>query len=305
MARISSPALTIVVTTSNALNWLPGALASAATCSDSEVIIVDDGSTDGTDAYLDALALVDGRLRALCLSGATQAEARNAAVALARAPLVAFLGAGDRWRTAKLSRQLELHRLYPDIGFSFTDRRRFTADGTALPSGLERCPRFMARHAMRREAFVLDSDAQAQIYAEPLVAASTVIARTDLLRAVGGFDEQLCSAEDWELWLHLAACAPVACIPQALADQLVLEAPGRGVRAAERLAFRRVAEAYALVAATLDPEAPGLCRRTLRERQAGFGAADRDASAGLRRMGRRALGLFAARARPLPQPAEG
>ncbi len=256
-----TPKLSVVIPARNALRWLPGAIASLGGRMDIEILVVDDGSTDGTAGYLRGIARSDQRIRPLVSAGEGPAAARNTGIAEARAPLVAFLDADDRWRRGKIAAQLELHRLHPDLAFSFTDHRRFGEDGAALAGGLARCATFAARHAMRREGFVLDRDAQAQIYAEPVVATSTVMARTDLLRAVGGFNEQLSRAEDWDLWLHLAACGPVGCLPQPLADRLVrvLDPDGQETML-RRAARRRVAEAYAAPARLLDEDAPRACR---------------------------------------------
>jgi hypothetical protein len=259
--------LSVIIPARNALRWLPGAIASIPMLADLEIIVVDDGpgdgSRDGTGSYLRSIAAQDRRIRPLATPGQGPAAARNAALAVARAPLVAFLDADDRFRRGKLDRQLELHRLNPDLGFSFTDHRRFAEDGTELVGGFARCDSFAARHVMRREAFVLGADAQAMLYAEPLVATSTVMASTALLRSVGGFNEQLRRAEDWDLWLHLAACAPVACIPRPLTDRLVRAiTPESAEGLARRLARRQVAAAYAPAAAALDAEAPRLCRAT-------------------------------------------
>jgi len=263
------PRLSVVIPARNALRWLPGAIASVGGASDLEILVVDDGSQDATGDYLRSIAITDPRIRPLTTTGQGPAAARNAALAVARAPLIGFLDADDRWRRGKLTRQLELHRLNPELGFSFTDHRRFAEDGSALGAGLAGCAAFAARHSMRQEGFVLDRDAQASIYAEPLVATSTVIADAALLRAVGGFNATLRRAEDWDLWLHLAACAPVGCVPQALVDRLVRgvdpEAP-EGLM--QRLNRQRVAEAYAPAVMRLDSTAPRLFRRSEIERQA-------------------------------------
>lgn len=255
------PRLSVVIPAHNALRWLPGAIASLGVSGEIEILVVDDGSQDGTGDYLRGIAASDRRVRPLTTAAAGPAAARNVGLAAAQAPLVAFLDADDRWRRGKMAAQMELHRLYPDIGFSFTDHRRFAEDGTELATGFGRCRAFAARHSMRREAFILHRDAQAAIYAEPVVATSTVMAQTALLRAVGGFNEQLRRAEDWDLWLHLAACAPVGCLPRSLADRLVRAVDPEGPEGqARRTARRRVAEAYALPVSQLDADAVQQCR---------------------------------------------
>ena len=276
----------MVIPARDALCWLPGAIASVGGGADIEILPVDDGSRDGTAAYLRSIARMDRRIVPLASHGAGPAAARNTGLAAARAPLIAFLDADDRWRRGKIAAQLELHRLEPEIGFSFTDHRRFAEGGRELPGGFARCPAFAARHAMRREGFVLDRDAQAQIYAEPLVASSTVMARTALLRAVGGFNERLRRSEDWDLWLHLAACAPVGCLPKPLTHRLVRPIDPEGPEAvARRTDRRRVAHAYAGPASRLDELALRRCRSShLRLEADGAALAGRRLQAALLRL---------------------
>ncbi len=257
------PSLSVVIPARNALRWLPGAIASVGPRPDIEILVVDDGSSDGTAEYLRSLLTADPRMRRVETGGIGPAGARNAGLDEARARLVAFLDADDRFRFGKLERQLELHRLHPDLAFSFTDHRRFAEDGVELASGFARCPAFAARHAWQREGFVMGRDAQAEIYAEPLVATSTVVARTGLLRAVGGFSTTLAWAEEWDLFLHLAACGPVGCIPKALTDRLVYAiSPDSEEAVTQRAARRRVADTFEKAVTLLDPAAPRLYRRS-------------------------------------------
>jgi hypothetical protein len=216
-----TPELSVIIPTRNTLSYLPAAIASIGPDPGVEIIVIDDGSTDGTAAWLAGAAAGDPRLVVLTGPGEGPARARNLGIAAARAPLVAFLDADDVWRPGKLESQCLLHRAHPQIGFSFTDYRHLTPAGEDRGGSFAYWPRFHARHGRRTAPFLLGEDALAQLYAENVVGTSTVIARTDLLRALGGFDETMPSAEDWELWLRLAAQAPVGCHPGMLADYLM------------------------------------------------------------------------------------
>ncbi|WP_431272769.1 hypothetical protein [Dankookia sp. P2] len=117
-------------------------------------------------------------------------------------------------------------------------------------------PHFAARHAPQPQgpAFALGRDAQAQIFAENVVGTSTVVARTDLLREVGGFRTEWGSAEDWDLWLRLAARAPVGCVPAVLVDYL-MHRPGAvsGQAGRRARAVRAIAAEHHAAAALLNP----------------------------------------------------
>lgn len=143
--------------------------------------------------------------------------ARNLALHVARAPLVAFMNPADRWHPGKLAAQLALHRAKPQLGLSFTDQSLVTGDGEDHGSILQATAHFAERHAGRSLPFRLGEDALAQIFAEEIIGTSTVMADAALLRAMGGFEPGLSSGAPWDLWLRVAAMAPIACIPRVLA----------------------------------------------------------------------------------------
>ena len=236
-----------------------------------EILLVDDGSRDGTLDLAADLARRDCRIHLLQGDRRGPSAARNLAIAVARAPLVAFLDADDCWRPGKLARQLALHRQHPRLGFSFTDYRHVTPAGEDRGSCFGYWPHFAARHApdargldargldargldAQGPAFALGRDALAQIFAEAVVGTSTVVARTDLLREVGGFRTAWGSAEDWGLWLRLAARAPVGCVPAVLVDYL-MHRPGAVSRQAGKRAraVRAIAAEHRKAVARLNP----------------------------------------------------
>jgi teichuronic acid biosynthesis glycosyltransferase TuaG len=116
------PTVSVIMPAHNAERFIAAAVDSvlAQTLRDWELIVVDDGSTDGTRdvlaRYTDPRITVVSRARR---GGA--AAARNAALAVARGEFVANLDADDRWLPAKLQRQVEAAAREPAVGFFYTE----------------------------------------------------------------------------------------------------------------------------------------------------------------------------------------
>jgi glycosyltransferase involved in cell wall biosynthesis len=199
---VAEPDVTVVVPTRD--RWpllstaaLPSALGQEGV--DLEVIVVDDGAADETPELLRALA--DPRLRVLRHpSPRGVAPARNAGIEEARGKWVAFLDDDDLWSPHKLRRQLDAARgetAFVYTGAAWLDERRRFLYGLrpADPGGL-------ARELLRWNV----------IWA----GGSNVVARADVLRQVGGFDERLFQLADWDLWIRLALAGPAAAEPELL-----------------------------------------------------------------------------------------
>lgn len=308
------PVVTVVIPTRNCLPWLPRAIASAGPRADIEIVVFDDGSSDGTAEWLRAAVQADPRILILEGNGIGPSNARNRAIGVARAPLIAFLDADDLWYPGKLEAQLDLHRQFPELAFSFTDYRHITGSGEDRGACFDYWPRFRALVDGRRDPFPLGGGGLAHLFAENVVGTSTVMVRTDLLRALGGFCGKLPSSEDWDLWLRLARRGPVACVPQVMADYL-MHRPGnvsakqrsrvlamRMIGARHRGAVRAISRAavHCFSARVLEAEAEIAQARGARLRAAGLRMAA-FAHAPSRRAAREVLGGIARLARRPPQ----
>ncbi len=128
------PAVTVVTPVWNAEATLAEAVGSvrAQTRGDWEMLIVDDGSTDGSRALAEALAAGEPRIRVLG-RGARRgaAAARNEGIAAARGRVIAFLDADDRWHAEKLARQLGYMET-TGAPFTFASVRRIDEAGRPL-----------------------------------------------------------------------------------------------------------------------------------------------------------------------------
>jgi glycosyltransferase involved in cell wall biosynthesis len=185
-----TPAVSVVVATYNYGRYLPGALESALgqTFRDVEVLVIDDGSTDGTPDVVRRY-LGDPRLRYYRTGHVGQPAAKNTGIRLARAPLVAFLDADDLWLPAKLERQVALFRRDPGLGVAYTRRLVIDEDGREVAY----------EHPAVYRGMILD----ALFRSNGFVCFSSVVVRRAVLDAVGLFDEGLPLAIDYDLWLRV------------------------------------------------------------------------------------------------------
>ncbi len=203
--------VSIVVPTRDNLDLLPKAYDSikAQNIADIEIIIADDGSVDGTAQWLEAQMALEPRLRVLQTGGKGPANARNQAIAVATAPLIAFLDANDWWHTGKLKLQLGFMEQNPAVGFSFTDYLHIDETGKHYPTCFEYWQPVYGNRPP--QGYDILPHAEAELLGCNTAGTSTIIARTNVLQQANGFATHLRSAEDWDLWLRLANIAPVAC----------------------------------------------------------------------------------------------
>src|SRR5215831_12788019 len=146
-----------------------------------ELIVVDDGSTDGTPAAVEETlenATVPVRL--------IWTERRG--VEAAAAGLIGFLDSDDLWKPEKLSRQLAHLRDHPEYRICQCNEL-WIRNGRRVNPGL--------RHLKHAGDIFVES------LRTCLISPSAVIMRTDLFRDLGGFDETMTAAEDYDLWLRI------------------------------------------------------------------------------------------------------
>jgi glycosyltransferase involved in cell wall biosynthesis len=165
---------------------------------DLELIVVDDGSTDDTQARLGRFGSAL-QYRRQPRSGVS--ASRNRGVALSRAPLIAFLDSDDLWLPGKLKVQRRFMAEHPEAMISH-------AEEIWMRNGRRLNPK--SRH---RKPF---GDIFRRSLGLCLVSPSAVMIRRGLFDRVGYFDETLPMAEDYDLWLRVAAEYPVYLLPEPL-----------------------------------------------------------------------------------------
>src|ERR1044071_7783966 len=106
---MQQPLVSVIMPAYNAERYIAASVRSvlAQTYQNWELIIVDDGSTDGTAAVAKSFAEADGRVRYVYQPNGRLGNARNTGIRHARGPLIAFLDSDDLWMERKLELQLK------------------------------------------------------------------------------------------------------------------------------------------------------------------------------------------------------
>src|SRR5262245_14597532 len=132
---MSRPLVSVIVPAYNRERYLGEALDSvfAQGYHPLEVIVADDGSTDGTAR----VARGYPEVRLLSLTHGGVAAARNAAIAASQGSLLAFLDSDDLWLAGKLDAQVGLLERNPSIGYCFSRMWNFVEPGCAVPAWVE------------------------------------------------------------------------------------------------------------------------------------------------------------------------
>ncbi len=196
------PLVSVVIPIFNGASFIARAVDSvlAQTCTDFEIIVVDDGSTDDTRSVLAQLAKTSA---IICLhqNNAGPAQARNSGIQSARGEYIAFLDCDDIWFPEKLEAQLAILRGTSQPGLVYSNYEVIDPTGRIIQH---------AKAGKSQDALhIAFTGGQA-----PLL--STILMPRTLLEQVGGFDPNLWVSEDSDLMLRLYEMTTFECIDQVL-----------------------------------------------------------------------------------------
>lgn len=194
------PLVSAVVPVYNAERYLTAALDSilAQDYPNLEIIAVDDGSTDSS---LQVLQQYADRIGILTQENAGSARARNKGIEESRGQYIAFLDADDLWHPSKTGLQIREFERHPNVGLVYNEWMVVSGDA-------EDELRTFVESAAPDGGAHIDEAMSGSMYVELLwdsiVHTSSAMVRADLLRDVGGFNEELRKGQDYDLWLRLS-----------------------------------------------------------------------------------------------------
>ena len=203
MSGQAAPLVSVVIPTHNSGALLERALGSvyAQTFRDFEIIVVDDASTDDTSERMQRHL---DRVRYIKQDHAGSAVARNRGILVSQGEYIAFLDADDLWLPEKLERQIELAKRHPNASLIYSDFYRGEGEEIARDSGL------------RARKFWVAGQEFKSLLRQNFIHTSSVVTRKEALADAGIFDPNLINAQDWDLWIRLAAAGNVVFVDEVL-----------------------------------------------------------------------------------------
>lgn len=229
------PRVSVLLPVRNGMPYLPEAIESLVNQSfgNFELIVINDGSTDGSREYLEGIG--DPRLRVISSDGGGLAAALNAGLAEARGQFVARQDADDWSMRERFATQVAYLEAHPEIALVATCADYVDSGGNPMENAWTRAVRVQQDPAQTPEQIL------AMMPLTCCLTHGSVMLRAEVLRAAGGYDQAMVPAEDYDLWLRLLPKHQLAKLPERLYAYRVHDEQSSTVRRPEQVA--RVIEA--------------------------------------------------------------
>lgn len=185
-----------------------------------EVIVVNDGSVDNTEAVLSPYG---DRIRHIVQPHKGLSAARNRGIREARGEVVAFLDADDRWLPQKIEKQIALLESDSGIGIVGCGSHLINEEGEIIGTNLARD--YAKRSEYLKELTVCNI----------VSGGSGALVRKECFERVGLFDETLTSSEDWDMWLRIGWEYKIAVVEDPLTRNMVRKGSMSASAHAERM----------------------------------------------------------------------
>ena len=206
MARPSVPSVSAIIPTYNRSRDVRIAVGTAVAqtypAAALEIVVVDDGGRDDTEAVL--RRDFGDRVRYLRKENGGVSAARNHGMAASTGELIALLDDDDEWRPTKIERQVEHFVRRPELGMVVTDVERMDEHRVGFEI-------FSRRAQLPQDGWVLP-----HVLRNPALAPASAMFRREVFEATGGFDTGLRTAEDLDFFLRVALRFQVAVVPEPL-----------------------------------------------------------------------------------------
>lgn len=171
------------------------------TFQDFEIVIVDDGSTDGSVAEVAKYS--DSRIRLIRQTNAGVSAARNRGIEEARYDLIAFLDADDEWKPEYLATQYYLSQKYPDCNVFACNYEFRDTEGKVTPTIIRKLP-FTSDDGILTNYFEVAS------CSHPPICSISIMVKKRAIQKIGGFPVGIKSGEDLLTWARLAVSGKIA-----------------------------------------------------------------------------------------------
>ena len=160
-----------------------------------ELIIVDDGSTDGTEDVVMS-SVENYNIKYIYQVNQGVSAARNRGVAEAKGNYIAFIDSDDEWDSRKLANQIDFFNENPGVGLVFCNAIIINSDGSRSDK-----PELISHTGNTVFTFK-------EVFDDPYLGIPTVMVTSELFNSVNGFDEKLKTSEDIDFYLKASLIQP-------------------------------------------------------------------------------------------------
>ncbi|MBN1936395.1 MAG: glycosyltransferase [Anaerolineae bacterium] len=201
-----SPTISVIIPVYNGTNFLHEAVDSvlAQTWTDYELVVIDDGSTDGTWNIIQSYG---ERVRGFHKPNGGVASALNMGLEKMRGRWFAWLSHDDLWLPNKLARQIEFLHQYPQFRACYTDYFVIDSQGTVLCQ--VETPWYPRAQALR------------VLFGQMYMGGSTMLVERTCFDRVGRFSESLRTTQDVDMWLRLLRQFEIGRVPEKLVKERI------------------------------------------------------------------------------------